>query len=569
MADAVEIFLLLRNARKFIEDATKSSKAIGGVGTAAEKSGKKAGIGWKGIAKWAGGAAAIYGATRYIKGSVSATEDLAKSTLALQRTTGLDVQTASAWSSVAKSRGIATKQLQQGFVKLARETEKSRQGTVKESVTMQKLNAQYKAVEDLGGKKAPAALRKLQTAMGHAHDAGDKARKTLAGLGVTQRAIASGNTQAIIGQVSQALSKMQNPARRAAIAQQLFGRGGQALLPILIKGRQGIQDQLNVVRKYGDVLGVKTVGQLKDMIAHQREMKIASEGMKVQLGTALLPVLMQVEGAFVSLVRVIQPFVRQGWVLKSLLGLLVVAFIAYKAAIIATTIMQLGLTAATWAWIGIIALVILALVAIGIGFVLLYRKVGWFRAAVDAMWKAVQIGAHATWDALRAAFDWIKSNWPLLLGILTGPFGLATVLIIRHFGEIKKFAQGVFDTIRTAITNFINFVRGIPGMIGDTLKKIPGIGAAMSVAGGAKHFVGKHFATGGRMPYGGAALVGERGPEVLTLPGGARVTPLPPPPPFEMAHVFGTADIVVPVYLDGRVVAQSVARYTGDKKARR
>lgn len=569
MADTVEIFLALRNARKFIEDATKSSKAVGEIGSAAEKSGKKASIGWKGVAKWAGGATAIYGASRFIKGSVSATEDLAKSTLALQRTTGLDVETSSAWASVAKSRGIATKQLQVGFVKLARESEKSRLGSVKESATMEKLNAQYRAVEQLGGKKAPAALRKLQTAMGRAHDAGDKARKTLAGLGVTQRAIASGNTQAVIGQVSEALSKMHNPLRRAAIVAQLFGRGGQALLPILLKGRQGVQDQLNVVRKYGDVLGVKTVPQLQEMIAHQREMKIASDGMKVQLGTALLPVLMQVEGAFVSLVRIVQPFIRQGWVVKGLLGALVIAFIAYKAAVVTTTIMQLGLTAATFAWIGVIALVVLALVAIGVGFVLLYRKVGWFHAAVDAMWKAVQVGAHAAWTAIKFAYDWIKSNWPLLLGILTGPFGLATLLIIRHFGKIKSFASDIFDAIRGKITDFVDFVRSIPKMIGNTLDKIPGLGAAVKVAGGASHFVGKHFATGGRMSYAGNALVGERGPELLTLPGGARVTPLPEPPSFESMSERGGVDIVVPLYLDGRVVAQSVARYSADRKARK
>jgi hypothetical protein len=75
MADVVEIFLTLRNARKFIEDADRSASAVGHIGTEAEKSGKKAGVGWKGIAKWAGGAAAIYGATRFIKGSV--TRDLA------------------------------------------------------------------------------------------------------------------------------------------------------------------------------------------------------------------------------------------------------------------------------------------------------------------------------------------------------------------------------------------------------------------------------------------------------------------------------------------------------------
>jgi hypothetical protein len=569
VADTVEIFLALRNARKFIEDATKSSKAVGEIGTSAEKSGKKASAGWKGVAKWAGGAAAIYGATRYMKGAVHSTEDLAKQTLRLSRVTGMSIESSSEWAQVLKARGMSTSTVEVAMVKLSREMDKTRKANVKQTTSLASLNAQYKAVQAQGGKKAPAALALLSKAMARATTAGAKARQTFADLHVSARAIASGNTSAVFDQVAQAMSRMHNPARRLALAQQLFGRGARTLLPLLLKGRQGLQDQLNVVRKYGAQLGVHTVEDLQEMISHQREMRIASEGMKVQLTTALLPVMMQFEAAIVAIVRVMQPFIRQGWVVKALLGSLVVAFVAYKAAIVTTTIMQLGLTAATFAWIGVIALVVVALVAIGVGFVLLYRRVGWFRAAVDAMWKAVQIGAHATWAAIKFGYDWIKSNWPLLLGILTGPFGLATVLIIRHFGKIKAYASGVFDSIRAAITNFVAFVRSIPNMIGNTLDKIPGLGAAVKVAGGASHFVGKHFATGGRMAYAGNALVGERGPELLTLPGGARVTPLPPPPSFEHFGEQGVVEIVVPLSLDNRIVAQAVARYSADKKARR
>jgi hypothetical protein len=569
VADTVEIFLALRNARKFIEDATKSSKAVGEIGTSAEKSGKKASAGWKGVAKWAGGAAAIYGATRYMKGAVHSTEDLAKQTLRLSRVTGMSIESSSEWAQVLKARGMSTSTVEVAMVKLSREMDKTRKANVKQTTSLASLNAQYKAVQAQGGKKAPAALALLSKAMARATTAGAKARQTFGDLHVSARAIASGNTSAVFNQVAQAMSRMHNPARRLALAQQLFGRGARTLLPLLLKGRQGLQDQLNVVRKYGAQLGVHTVEDLQEMISHQREMRIASEGMKVQLTTALLPVMMQFEAAIVAIVRVMQPFISQGWVVKALLGALVVAFVAYKAAIVTTTIMQLGLTAATFAWIGVIALVVLALVAIGVGFVLLYRRVGWFRAAVDAMWKAVQIGAHATWAAIKFGYDWIKSNWPLLLGILTGPFGLATVLIIRHFGKIKAYASGVFDSIRAAITNFVAFVRSIPNMIGNTLDKIPGLGAAVKVAGGASHFVGKHFATGGRMSYAGNALVGERGPELLTLPGGARVTPLPPPPSFEHFGEQGVVEIVVPLSLDNRIVAQAVARYSADKKARR
>src|SRR4051812_42821010 len=99
--------MALRNVRQFVSGAEAASKAMGGVGTASERAGKQAGVGWKGVAKWAGGAAIVVGATKFVKGAVSATEDLAKSTMTLQRSTNLDTETASEWAALLKERGIA------------------------------------------------------------------------------------------------------------------------------------------------------------------------------------------------------------------------------------------------------------------------------------------------------------------------------------------------------------------------------------------------------------------------------------------------------------------------------
>src|SRR5215472_4883277 len=104
----VEISLILRNVRKFIDDANKASKSVEGVGTAAEKTGKKAGVSWKSLAKWGGAATALYGAQRFVRGAVNATEDLGKSTLALNRTTHLDIATSSEWAAVLQTRGVQT-----------------------------------------------------------------------------------------------------------------------------------------------------------------------------------------------------------------------------------------------------------------------------------------------------------------------------------------------------------------------------------------------------------------------------------------------------------------------------
>jgi hypothetical protein len=84
------------------------------------------------------------------------------------------------------------------------------------------------------------------------------------------------------------------------------------------------------------------------------------------------------------------------------------------------------------ATIGLIVLAVAALVAIGY---VIYRN--W-----TTIWTAIKA-------ATMAVFNWIKTNWPLLLAILTGPIGLAVLLIVRHWNTIWNALKSVFNWIKT------------------------------------------------------------------------------------------------------------------------
>jgi hypothetical protein len=552
VADLVEIFLALRNVRQFVSGADESAKAMAGVGTAAEESGKKAKIGWKGIIKWAGASAAVYGATKFLKGAVGATTDLAKSTLALQRQTTLDTKTASAWVGVLHERNISTKQFQMGLVKLSRSMQTSAAGSEKERATQAALAKQYKAVALIGGKTAPAQLAKLRQQMERNHATGEKSRAMWRSLSVDMGQIGKGNTQTVMLQVADAFKRIENPAQKAALAQQLFGRSGLALLPLLNSGSKGIREQIGLQERYGNVISGKTVKDTKRLIERQREMNAAYNGVKVQLGQALLPVIVQLSKALVGLVRVIQPLTRNATVLKVAIGLLTAAFIAYKLATVAATIASWGLNAA---WLASpITWIVVGLVGLGVVLVVLYKKVRWFRDAVNG-----------TWELIKRGFFWIKDHWKLLAAILVGPFGVAIYGITRNFDKIKAATKAMVDWVIRQIRRLINFARNAPAAIGSAaagiFSKIPGAGTARKVLHALPRFAG-----GGTMPYTGAAVVGERGPEVLSLPAGARVTPMPG---GAAALAGGSFEIRVPVFLDKRQIAEAVGQFTSDKLARR
>jgi hypothetical protein len=553
VADVVEIVMALRNVRQFVTGAEASSRAMKGVGNASEKAGKQAGIGWKGVAKWAGGAAAIVGATKFVKGAVSATTDLAKSTMTLQRSTNLDTETASTWAALTKERGIATKQFQVSLVKLSKEMEKARQGNDKQTKSVASLNAEIDRVRDTGGKKAPAAIAKLTSQIEKARASGAKTRKTMNELGISQADLAKGDTASVLAKIADRFAKIENPAKRVALAQQLFGRSGQALVPILQKGAAGVQELLDKQKSYGNYLEGKNIDDTKALIEQQRELKTAMEGVRVQVGLALLPVMVQAGQVIVSVTRFLRPLTKNALLFKILLVALAAAFVVYKVSMLAATVaqtlfnVQLGFTAV------VIGIVVIAFVALAIGLVVLYRRSETFRNAVDALWRTVKFAASTIVGALKSAYEWIKTNWPLLVAILTGPFGIATLAIVKHFDQIKAGARAAMNFL---IRGWNGLQFRIPGF------DPPGPGPKF---GGFTLSVPKipELALGGIVRDAGSVLVGERGPELLTLPRAATVTPL------DGAGGLRSIEIVVPVMLNDREIARSTARVTADKLARR
>jgi hypothetical protein len=172
-----------------------------------------------------------------------------------------------------------------------------------------------------------------------------------------------------------------------------------------------------------------------------------------------------------------------------------------------------------------IGLAVIAVAALVAGVVIAYKKVGWFRDGINALW-----------GGIKAAFGWVRSNWPLLLAILTGPFGLTVLFISKHWDAIVGFVQklpgrigaaasgmwdGIKNSFRSAVNwiiqkwNDLHFTIGGGSVFGQKLPSVtlntPNI---------------PMLAKGGDITRGGAAVVGDAGPEILDLPAGARVTPL-------------------------------------------
>jgi hypothetical protein len=177
MANVVETILKLQGARAFVKDADSASHSLTGIGDSAEKSGEKAKRGWKGIAKWAGGTAAVYGASRYLHSAVDSTEELAKNTMALTRATGMDTKTSSAWAELLKVRGIDTGKFQIGMLKLSKTMEAARGGNQKAGACIHRVRqVRLGAVADVARRVVRARGTNRHGGQIRRHDQGHRRR---------------------------------------------------------------------------------------------------------------------------------------------------------------------------------------------------------------------------------------------------------------------------------------------------------------------------------------------------------------------------------------------------------
>lgn len=329
------------------------------------------------------------------------------------------------------------------------------------------------------------------------------------------------------------LREYPNTSNKASVAANLFGTQSEDMQKALAS-----LDPSTAVKALGDVGGA--ADKMAQVVGNNPASALESFKRQAQMKLA------DVSGHFIQFAmantNVMKP-VAIG------LGTIAAVILAIRAG-------QIAWTAATTAWSAVttvatgvqwlynaaldanpITLIIIAVIALVAATVILWKKNDAFRAFMTAAWGLI-------WGAIKTGWNWLKKNWPLILGILTGPVGIAVVMVIKNF-----------DRIKSAGSTVIGWFKKLPGQVGRALGGIGRIIAApfrsgfnavsgywnrsvgavsFSVPGWVPGVGGKGFsfpnmpylAKGGHILGGGWAMVGERGPEAVHLGAGATVAPL-------------------------------------------
>lgn len=520
----LDIVIRVRGGTVASQEIKQVGASTKGVGTATEETSKKtAGLSraMKGLAS----GFAVYKGYQFIKGAVEETGNLAKSTAGLQRLTGMDTKTASGWVDMAKQRGIQSKQLNQGFITLNKQIYAASTGSGTASKAFDALGLSGKALSVL-----PANIR--------------------------------------MGEIADSFNALPSGVDKAALAQKLFGRQAQSLLPVLSQSSQKLNEQVAAYSKSAGMTD-QTKKSALQYAASQREMQSAMTGVKVAVGTALVPILVQVAQVLTPIAEGFAHLMQSSGLFRNVILVLTAAIAAFVAVMIVGSVAVAG-------WVALA-------VGIAAALYLVYTHVGFVHTAVDAMVHAAVVAFQAFKGAVVAAFNWVKQNWPLLLAILTGPIGVGVALVILNFNKIKSVAQTVFGAVKGVVTGAANaitgvlggafqtvtgFVSGLVGQINNVVSAIEKIVHAPGkivdkVLGGASSLI-PHIQTGGTITHGGTALVGEAGPELVHLPTGSQVIPN-----HALGGASGSGVIHTHVYLDTREIASALGSFTADQQAAR
>lgn len=100
--------------------------------------------------------------------------------------------------------------------------------------------------------------------------------------------------------VVEKLSAMEDGARKTAIAQEIFGKSGRELIPLINSGAEGLREAAEEARAFGVVVTQEAVKSAEQFNDNLTRLETAGRGLSIELGNRLIPGLVEVTNKMVQ-----------------------------------------------------------------------------------------------------------------------------------------------------------------------------------------------------------------------------------------------------------------------------
>ncbi|MFY1660909.1 phage tail tape measure protein [Micromonospora sp. WMMD1274] len=353
------------------------------------------------------------------------------------------------------------------------------------------------------------------------------------GLNASQMtsAVAAGGPKAsaALGQVLTKLKGIKDPAKRAQVAVGLFGTKSEDMQQALMS-----MDLSKASSQLGNVSGAAQ--RAGDTLQNSAGAKV--EQFKRKLQTGLVNVLGSVVGWIEKHNKVVG---TMAMVLGPVVGIIATIVAITKIWTIVQTALNVVMMLNP---IGLIVLAVMALIAV---IVLIATKTTWFQTIWKTVWGGIVayykmmlglvVSGFKAWWAMfsgfwrgvgnffvslwRGIWNNAKTQWNNITSVIGKVVGFVSGLKKR----ISSAASGMFDGLKNAFRSGINWIISKWNGLSFTLGG--GSIMGMSIPSVTLNTPNIPFlAKGGTVTGSGLAVVGEKGPELLSLNRGAQVTPL-------------------------------------------
>lgn len=280
----------------------------------------------------------------------------------------------------------------------------------------------------------------------------------------------------LLPQIAEKFKNMPAGAEKSALAMQLFGKNGMAMLPFLNKGAAGVQELMAESDKLGTTLSGKDLEAVKANTVAKRRFGEALKGLQVTIGKELYPILTKLAAfmteklvpAFRSAVDWIKQ--NRAWLvpLASTIVALVAAWKVYNvtmAVVRAVTTVTNTVIAVT---LGMIRAIQVAMM-LGRATWLMYLQpmiastVAWVAntASIVLNRAALLAGSAAMLIVKGATIAWTAVQWALNAALSANPIGIVVMAIValvagviyayNHFSWFRKIVDTVWKGIQVVI----------------------------------------------------------------------------------------------------------------------
>lgn len=163
---------------------------------------------------------------------------------------------------------------------------------------------QYAAkLSDVSQGALESGMKKLARTLTDAAAGAGGGAKAFEALGLSAEQIIKLPADKQLGAIADALNRVENSSQKAALAQQIFGRGGVELLPLIAEGSAGIAKMGGELERLGGVISGSMAARAMQLNDNIDRLKTATMGFGFALAEQALPKLEQFSNQIVALAQ--------------------------------------------------------------------------------------------------------------------------------------------------------------------------------------------------------------------------------------------------------------------------